>query len=91
MLFRSVRMASALLVGASIAVALALARRASGSWRWAALGVPLAVAGYPICEFFYDAPRVDPMSTLLVVVATRVAAISRSARMNRHHARFYRH
>lgn len=67
------RLAAALLVGAGALVALALVRRMTGSWSWAALGVPIVTAGYALCDFFYDAPRVDPMSSLLVVLATWAA------------------
>jgi len=74
------RMTSALLVLASHAVALLLAWRITRSRRWTLLAVPVALAGYPLCEFFYDAPRVDPLSTFFVLLATFVAATGRGAR-----------
>jgi len=71
------RLSSILLIGASAVVALSLVKRMTRSWAWTALGVPLVVAGYSLCEYFYDSPRVDPMSTLFVLLATWVAVCGR--------------
>ena len=71
------RLASALLVAASAVVALSLVRRLTHSWAWTALGLPLIIAGYSLCEFFYDSPRVDSMSTMCVLLATWIAVFGR--------------
>ena len=67
------RLTAVLLVAGSGLVALALARKLTGSWGWASLGIPLFLAGYPLCGFFYDSPRVDPLSSFVVLLATWVA------------------
>ena len=67
------RLTSALLVAGCVAIAMALVRlTARGAWPLLAL--PIAAAGYSVCFFFYDAPRTDPLSSLMVLLAIWSAA-----------------
>ncbi len=68
------RLTSVLLIGGSLAVAVALVRLTTRRVGWALFALPIAAAGYPICAFFYDSPRTDQASTLMVLLAIWTAA-----------------